>query len=364
MLKSITLLLLWGALMEPAIIAQNNSLIPQDLKLNFWKNPQNVDVENPTFSWTTESFDKRRRGIKQIAYQLIVSSSINQLSQNKADMWNSGKTSSDKMAQVLYEGKTLISNQKYWWKVKIWDEDNKASAWSKPAHWTMGILNKNEWKAEWISALGAEKYAPEVLQPRSDFKNSRRSPTVWDKMPQPGDLNFSSMLLRKEIQIEPMLSRAVVHVCGLGHYEMTINGKKVGNSLLTPGWTDYRKTVIYNTYDVTHLLKKDKNTIGLILSNGMYNIQPDSIRFVKFLNTYGPLKAIVQLHLEYADGSIKTVGTDSTWQVSPGPVTYMNQFGGEDYDARLVEKGWDKSNFTLSNRWTSAIEIPAPEGTL
>ena len=109
------------------------------------------------------------------------------------------------------------------------------------------------------------------------------------------------MLLRKEFVVQPSLKRAVVHICGLGHYELNINGKKVGNYLLAPGWTDYRYTALYDSYDVTEMLAEGENAMGLILSNGMYNIQFDSIRYVKFLNSYGPLMAKAQLHLEYSD---------------------------------------------------------------
>src|ERR1035437_2202021 len=106
------------------------------------------------------------------------------------------------------------------------------------------------------------------------------------------------------------------------------------------------------------MLLKGKNAMGLILSNGMYNIQFDSVRYVKLLNSYGPLMAKVQLHLEYANGSTKDIGTDETWRVSPGPVTYMNEYGGEDFDARLVEQGWDKSSFKGSGRWVDPIVLP------
>jgi hypothetical protein len=143
-----------------------------------------------------------------------------------------------------------------------------------------------------------------------------------------------------------------------------VNGAKVGNYIQSPGWSDYHKTILYDTYDVTQQVKTGQNAIGIILSNGMYNIQADSVRYVKFLNTFGPLKAIAHLRLEYADGSVQTIGSDSTWQVSPGPVTYSNIFGGEDYDARLAQEGWNSPMFNADTRWASALESPGPGGEL
>lgn len=176
--------------------------------------------------------------------------------------------------------------------------------------------------------------------------------------------NYSSMILRKEFSVEKKLLRAVIHVSGLSEYELTINGTKVGDYLLTPGWTNYRKTILYDTYDVTKQLQSGPNVVGMLLGNGMYNIQPDSVRYVKFLNSFGPLKAIAQLQLEYSDGTTKMIGTDGSWQVAPGPVTYTNMFGGEDYDANLDITGWNKPFFKSTNNWRAALETTSPGGKL
>jgi len=172
------------------------------------------------------------------------------------------------------------------------------------------------------------------------------------------------LLLRKDFKSKANLVRAVIHVCGLGQYELSLNGSKVGDYLLAPGWSDYRRTVLYDTYDITNQIKAGENVLGLMLSNGMYNIQPDSVRYVKFLNSYGPLKAIVQLRLEFADNTVQTIGSDSSWQVSPGPVTYMNLYGGEDFDARLEPQGWKQTGFSKDDRWSAALECTGPGGDL
>ena len=342
---------------------QANSVIPDNLKCNFRKNPLGVDVATPVLSWTIIT-DSRRRGMHQTGYQVLVATSIDKLKNDNGDLWSSGKITTDQMGQVVYAGKTLQTSQECWWKVKIWDEQGNPSAWSEPAQWTMGVLNNTDWKGHWISAVGAEKYAHQYASAHSDFNLLRDLREFRANKPKPEDTNYSSMLLRKDFKARTELVRAVVHVCGLGQYVLFLNGSKVGDYLLAPGWSDYRKTVLYDTYDLTKLIKAGDNALGLMLSNGMYNIQPDSVRYVKFLNSYGPLKAMVQLRLEYADGTVQTIGTDKSWQAAPGPVTYMNQYGGEDFDARLEPKGWNQSYFRQDNRWSAALECTGPGGEL
>ncbi|MES2773109.1 MAG: family 78 glycoside hydrolase catalytic domain [Bacteroidota bacterium] len=294
--------------------------------------------------------------MRQTAYQVLVATSPEILKKNKGDQWNSGKLASANMLQIPYGGQELISSKTYWWKVRIWDEKGTVSNWSQPAQWTMGLMEQSDWQAKWISATGAEKYAPVIEPLKTDFTAHRNKASTWVNMPKPGDPNFSSMLLRKEFTNTSKLTRAVVHVAGLGSYELSINGKKVGDDLIAGGWSSYDKTVLYDTYDVTEMIRQGYNAIGLIVSNGVYNILPDSVRFVKMLNTYGQVKAIVHLRLEYADSSIKFVTTDDSWQAAPGPVTYMNLYGGEDYDARLEPAGWNLPYFKPVTQWANAIE--------
>ncbi len=344
--------------------AQQNKYIPDVLSCEHYTNPLGVDVQTPALSWILKSSSPLARGMRQTAYQLLVAGSAENLKANKGDIWNPGKIASGKTNQVTYLGKPLLSGRKYWWKVRIWDEKGKPSAWSAPAFWVMGILDSKEWKAGWISAAGAEKYAHEYKSAKTDFNLKRDLAEFRANKPAPSDLNFSSMLLRKSFPVQPALTRAVINISGLGQYELSVNGKKVGDQIFSPGWSDYRKTVLYDTYDITGMLKKGSNVIGIMLSNGMYNIMPDSVRYVKFLSSYGPLKVIATMKLEYADGSVQVIGTDKSWQVSPGPVTYSNLFGGEDYDARLEPADWNTAYFKKAGGWATAINSPPPGGAL
>lgn len=333
------------------------AVVPVDLRCGFRVNPIGMDVANPDLSWILQAIPGAR-AVKQTAYQVLVASTADLLKQDKGDLWNSGEVRCDQMGQIRYAGTALVSSTICFWKVRIWDESGKVSDWSDEAFWISGILNDKDWKAEWISAAGAEKFAHQYKFARSDFNLGRDISEMRANSVSPKDPNYSSMLLRKDFAVEKNLLRAVMHVCGLGHYELTLNGRKVGDQLLAPGWSDYRKTVLYDSYDVTAMVSEGKNAIGLFLSNGMYNIQADSVRYVKFLNSNGPLKAKAQLQLEYSDGSVKQVVTDASWQVSPGPVTYMNEFGGEDYDARLYPSNWDVAGFRPDKRWSKALILP------
>ncbi|HEY5507252.1 MAG TPA: alpha-L-rhamnosidase N-terminal domain-containing protein, partial [Paludibacter sp.] len=231
-----------------------STVIPVDLRCDFWVNPKGIDVSKPVLSWTIKA-STGKRVMRQTAYELIVASSIEMLNRNKGDMWNSGKVPSDKMGQIEYEGKQLKSSQQYWWKIKVWDENGAESAWSAPAQWTMGLLNVSDWEAKWISAVGAEKYAHQYKSAKSDFNLKHDLAEFRQFSPKAADTNYSSMLLRKEFSAAPKLKRAVVHVSGLGQYELFINGSKIGDYILAPGWSYYPKTVLYDTYDVTAQIK-------------------------------------------------------------------------------------------------------------
>lgn len=338
------------------LIHAATATLPVDLRCGFRENPVGMDVKDPVLSWTIQT-NPEAREVKQSAYQVLVASTPELLRQDKGDLWNSGKVRSDKMGQIRYVGKPLVSSMSCYWKVRIWDETGRLSNWSSDAFWIAGMLNESDWKAAWISAVGAEKFAHNYQSARSDF-NLRRDLQEMRANSVPASVpNYASMLLRKEFTVEKKLVRAVMHVCGLGQYELTINGRKVGDQVLAPGWSDYRKTVLYDSYDVTSQISEGLNVVGLFLSNGMYNIQPDSVRYVKFLNSNGQLKAKAQMQLEYSDGSISQLITDASWQVSPGPVTYMNEFGGEDFDAQLYPEGWDKTGFHSDSRWTTAVVL-------
>ena len=299
-----------------------------DLRCDYAVNPLGVDSATPRLFWELKSDE---RGQRQIAYQILVASSERNLAHDKGDLWDSGSVDSDETIQIPYAGGTLKSSQQVFWKVRAWSQDGKVTAWSKPATWTMGVLNDGDWQSKWIGAA---------------------------------DTNIPSLLLRHEFTVKPGLRRALVNICGLGQYELSLNGKKVGDDFLSSGWTKYNKTCLYDTCDITDLLRKSKNVAGIELGNGMYNSLTK--RFVPSGGSpysFGPQKAIAQIRLEYADGSVETIGTDENWRVAPGPIILSSIYGGEDFDARLVQSGWNKIAFDDS-KWSPAQIVNGPGGEL
>jgi alpha-L-rhamnosidase len=310
------------------------------LRCEYAENPLGVDVPHPRLFWR---LDSQTRGQRQSAYQVLAASSTELLAQDKADLWDSRKVKSDQTTHATYAGKALVSCQQVFWKVRAWDKDGKPSAWSPPGSWTMGLPSEADWQANWIGAAASNTPAQRLAGDHTATSGSQ------------------TLLLRHEFDVKPGLRRAVVNVCGLGCYELSLNGRKAGDALFPPGWTKYDKTCLYDTYDVTALLRPGRNAAGLLLGNGMYNVVGG--RYTKFTGSFGPLKAIAQLRLEYADGSAEVVGTDGNWRLASGPITFSCVYGGEDYDARLAPAGWNEPGFSDA-KWAAACVVKGPGGKL
>jgi len=299
-----------------------------DLRCEQRENPLGIDVSQPRFSWKIESGE---RDVHQSASEILVATNADDLRPGHNPLWDSGKVSGDDTILIPYAGPPLVASAKYYWRVRIWDAHDRASAWSPAATWTMGLLAPSDWQARWITA---------------------------------SQTDLASTLLRREFTVRPGLRRAVLHVCGLGQYELTLNGRRTDADFLSPGWTKYNRTCLYDTRDLTGLLKTGPNALGLFLGNGMYNVVGEKNRYTKFVGTFGLQKAIAQLRLEYADGTVETVLTDEQWQVAAGPVTFSSIYGGEDYDGRLAQPGWDKAGFIPDARWAAAVVTTGPGGEL
>jgi alpha-L-rhamnosidase len=317
-----------GAPLHPAP-AGRGGLRPTDLKCQWEVNPPAINSTHPRLSWL---LDSRQRDQIQTAYQILVSSSPLKLASDTGDLWNSGKVDSSRTLDIRYEGEPLASCLVCYWKVRVWDKDGHPSAWSAPARWTEGLLEPSDWTAEWIGSGKASQQ------------------------------RASAVALRHEFHLRGKVKQATVYVCGLGQFELDLNGTKVGDDVLTPGWTNYRKADLYLAYDVTPLLREGPNAVAVLLGNGMYNVQKTK-RYTKFVGSFGAPKLILQMELTCADGSTQQVVSDSSWHVLPSPITFNSIYGGEDYDARLQTPGWDKPGLNVSGL-RKALVMKPPGGRL
>jgi alpha-L-rhamnosidase len=470
-----------------------------ELRCEHLQNPQGIDAAQPRLSWMLQT---SQRDVKQSAYQILVASSAAKLKSGATDLWDSGKISSDDSILVPYAGKPLAARTECFWKVRVWDENGKISDWSKPAFWTMGILNLEDWRAQWIGQDGVDvtndftgtswiwfpEGEPQIAAPietnyfrrvvtipagrkikqaifeytgdnecrgwidqfdlgaRNNFKTvkwqditTRLEPgktylfgligrnegdapnpagvigllkieftegeplviqtddkwkvskdfadgwnTVgfddskwvaakilgpagmepWGETRVPESRRQPARYLRKEFSVDKKIARATVSFCGLGLSELYLNGKKVGDAVLSPAFAQYDKREFYVTYDVTKNLQPGANALGVILGNGRF--YADRSKVYAGTVSFGWPKLLLNLRIEYADGSTSEIVSDASWQINDGPIRANNDYDGEEYDARYEMPGWNSTNFHASYYigWQPAQIVSAPGGIL
>jgi len=323
---------------------------PQDkLLVEYDPSPIAMDDSHPRFTWI---MDLEGRGHSQTGYHILVASVMEKLDANIGDMWDSGMRNSDQSAQVTYDGLPLESNREYFWKVRIRDETGKMHPYGKTATFNTGLFNDEDWTADWIGRGDPD----EVVSDIEAFVLGSVSEMVRNANTEPG-----SPLFRREFRIDKKIRRARIFIAGLGLYELRLNGKKVGQYVLAPSRTDFRQRILYDTYDVTSELNSGINAIGIMLGNGWFNGQKKYWGWQ--MQWYGSPRALLQLDIEYEDGSKSRIVTDNSWKSSWGPITFNCLFDGEQYDARLEQEGWDRSGFN-DNSWVPVNLVPAPGGKL
>ncbi|MCY2930831.1 MAG: family 78 glycoside hydrolase catalytic domain [Planctomycetota bacterium] len=307
-------------------------IAPANLRCEYQLNPLGLDERTPRLSWRIDA-PASRRGLKQSAYQILVASTADKLLAGEGDLWDSGQVRSDRTTQIEYAGKPLRSRLRAWWTVRAWDETGTPTRWATPAFWEMGLLAPGDWKAQWIGS-------PFPLDP-----------TAISPCPQ----------LRKAFTLRGPVARARLYASALGVYEMWINGRRVGEDCLTPGWTDYAIRIPYQTYDVTPLLHAGENALGGVLADGWY---AGFLAWGHVRNLYGSqIQLLAQLEVEYADGTKETLATDRSWKCALGPILGSDFYNGESYDARLEQPGWTRAGFRDA-AWKKAKVHPAPAARL
>ena len=311
-------------------------MYPVQLYCEYLKNPVGIDKLKPRLSWISKPTSPQSRGLSQTAYQIIVATSKDFLVNDKGDIWNSGKVLSDQSVHIKYSGKPLVSHTWYYWKVRVFDQNDRASAWSDPAFWVTGLLSPDDWKAKWIS---------------------------WQPAPPPGtpvDPHGSvSPWMRKNFDLSTIPAQALAYVNVVGYAELYVNGEKVGNDLLTPAVSDYAARSFYITYDITSYLRSGRNCIALWLGRGWY----DPLAAYKDLSRGPGARARIQCEM-VAGGKQVSVLSDATWKAAASPYTTLglyqwNEYHGENYDANMENPEWNLSSFDDSS-WENAREVNSP----
>lgn len=303
-----------------------------DLTVNNLDTPIGVDT-TPIFSWVNQS---KRTGRAQTAYQIIVASTKELAEAHTGDLWDTGKVTSDQSFDISYAGQALASRMDCYWAVRVWDETDTASQWSDIARFGVGILEQSDWTAKWIGA-----------------------PTYTG-----GTAVIPAPMLRKAFTLDSNIKNAKIYICGLGLFELKVNGLIPDDSVLNPADTQYEDTVSYCAYDVTHLLRQGSNAMTVELGCGFYNLSTDiSVGFVNGVWKDDP-KLLLELHVEYEDGSKKVIISDESWRCyEDGPIRSDNIYCGEIYDANKEVQGWTEADFDDSS-WQNVRLATAPTGKL
>ena len=298
--------------------------------------PLSIESEHPRLSWMLESDE---HGVMQSGYHILVASSLEKLAAGEGDLWDSGRVDSDQSLYVPYGGKELKSNQRCFWKVKVYTA-NGETEWSEPASWGMGLLGESHWSGRWIGW---------------------DAPFAWDK--EVTHSRLSARYLRTEFKAKGGIKRATVHISGLGLYELFINGKQVGDQVMAPAPTDYRRTVLYNSFDVTSMLTTD-NAIGVVLGNGRFYTMRQNYKPYKIVQ-FGYPKMRLNLIIEYNDGTRQVVSSnEKDWKLTgDGPIRSNNEYDGEEYDARKELGAWTTVGYDDS-KWLTAQRVSLPYGSL
>lgn len=279
---------------------KESSVTITNLTCEYLKDPLGIDETKPRLSWQLKSV---QRGQKQTAYHIIVASSSEKLEKNIGDLWDTRKVQSDQSILVAFNGIPLESRMPCYWKVRIWDKDAKGSVWSEPAEWSMGLLKSEDWKANWIGT------------------------------PRPGTAPY----YRQSFNIDIMPKRATFYIAALGYFELFVNGQKVGDEVLAPAVSNYSKRSYYRSYDISSLLKKGKNSLGIWMGTGWYSPGLPGVKH------HSP---VVRAQLELSGNGIQqTVVTDTSWETRPSERKLIGEwrwgkFGGEQLDARNIDLNW------------------------
>jgi alpha-L-rhamnosidase len=292
----------------------------------------------PRFSWQIAPTAQSQF---QQAYQIQVASS--QANIADADLWDSQKQLSSDTSWVRYQGKSLISRQQVYWRVRVWDEQGRVSNWSRPAAVELGLLSNADWQGQWIRH-------PETGETVTFDVTDRKTKLVTAVT----NKHYRPQYLRTEFKAKPTITKARLYITSKGVFNAYINGQKISEDVMTPGWTPYLQRIETLTYDVTSMLQSGDNVLAATVAEGWHTgrILAPKKEDVK------PSALLAQLEIEYADGATQIIVSDEDWQVTlDGPIREAGNYDGETYDANYEMPGWNQTNFDTSN-WRTVITDP------
>lgn len=324
-----------------------DTLSAQRLRCEWLDDPVGIDTRRPRFCWELTSSGKRRDR-RAAAARVIVATTQEGLLRQRGDIWDSGELPSRLPRAQPESPLPLVSHTPYHWMVATRDTDG-ALHWSIPATFTTGLLDPAEWQGRWIAARPDRPVQPH-FRGRSEDGPLTVAETVLP-------------LLRRRFTLPAAPVRAIVSLAGMGHFDLRVNGRPVTTSVLNPGWTEYSRTVLYSSYDVTRLLRAGDNMLGVMLGNGMFNVERKQDRKSKFVDSYGKPKLLLQMTLVAADGAVSQLVSDGEWETSDGPILFSSMYGGEDVDARREQVGWDAPGAPETG-WTPVLLADGPDGRL
>ncbi len=317
------------------------TLTPRALRCEYLVNPLGIDSQRPRLSWTLAG---EGRAQSQSAYRILVSRSSEGLSEGRADLWDSGRVESDRTSHITYGGGALKAGERAWWTVQVWDQDGQASAADETAWWEQGLRNE-DWHGQWI---GMDPWNGPHM-PATPPPGTRHDPDT----PLAGLI--PSPYLRATLPVKGKVRRARIYATAKGLYELRLNGARIGDRLLTPGWTDYDRRIQYQTYDITELLREGENALGAILASGWY---AGYVGFDDQCRHYGSRpQLLLECGIEYTDGRLQVLTSDDNWRASTGPIKYGDFLMGEYYDAAAASAGWDEPGYD-DHAWHNAVAAP------
>jgi alpha-L-rhamnosidase len=347
-----------------------------ELKCEFQAEPLGVDTAQPRLSWIGL---QKERGAIQSGYEVQVSTNPQELAKGTQTVFDSGRVQSSS-EMVVYAGEALSSNRDYYWRVRLWDGHGRAGAWSKIAHFEMGLQSPADWlDARWIAGRDETewraRWRAQKAQEHTKYANSYMTPVTtsahmnsWQLLDSVTPRYDPAPLLRKTFPVDRKIRKAHLYVSGVGYAVTSINGAALdgttNRTVLDPGWTNYERRVLYRAFDVTNRLKIGRNALGITLGRGFYGmLSNDRWGFSEHAPWIDQPSLKSLLIIEYADGSRDTVASDDSWRTVPGPIVYDDPWLGEIYDAREEQPGWNLVDYDDAG-WEHAHLTTGPAGRL